>query len=198
MLTSCLRELWGMPGYYMSAKKILILSSKKKNKIKTGTKGRGRIRKKCQDIYINCHPCVFTKAHALWAVTQRPLWSQASPWLSGEMSAEEKNMWRICEPCVSLAKSTWKETGERPPPCAFPPRLREGKEHRRLLKHIDDYCCCYCPGDDGNTQKVWAQHKYKPSWLLRASVTPATCVSVSVWEFNFVFLANGGLKAHSF
>lgn len=53
-----------MPGYYMSAKKILILSSKKK-KIKTGIKGRGRIRKKCQDIYINCHPCVFTKAHAL-------------------------------------------------------------------------------------------------------------------------------------
>lgn len=53
-----------MPGYYMSTKKILILSSKKKF-LKREFKGGGGIRKKCQDIYINCHSSVFMKAHAL-------------------------------------------------------------------------------------------------------------------------------------
>jgi len=53
-----------MPGYYMSTKKILILSSKKKNK-NGNLRDRGEYKKKCQDIYINCHAGVFMKAHAL-------------------------------------------------------------------------------------------------------------------------------------
>lgn len=53
----------------------------------------------------------------------------------GDVS-EEKNVWKICSPCVSFLMSTWKEIRERPNACVFCASSKNGKHQCWLLKYL--------------------------------------------------------------
>lgn len=154
MLTSSLSELWGMPGYYMSTKKILILSSKKKNK-NGEFKGQGRIRKKVSGyLYkLSCRcfhegSCPLSSQSTLSLITDFAL-----IWV-GRCQPRRKT----CGKSVSHVCHSWcqhvRKYGRDPTLAHFHPSSKDAKGHYWLLKGCISYhhCCC-CFYDNGNDDK---------------------------------------------